>query len=316
MYLPASLRAGSAAWRTPAPVQVVWSLRHLRDLRHIDWSDAGFDRRLIEALEEAFAGLHDRYFRMEIQGWEHVSRAPVLVVANHSGFGVAELLMLLVAWYRHHGGSHPAYVLAHRWLYKTPFLRVVVPKLGGVEATWAQGSRVLRAGHPLFVFPGGEEESTRPFSERYRVMLHGRRGFVRLALAHDVPIVPCVTIGSHATMILPPGMHALAVVTGARRYLGLRAVPLPLQMLVWALAGIAFDEHVISGTSLLLLLLATPPLYPSKITTRFGRMIAPAELSARAAPGESPVDAGYRHVERVMQGMMDDLAEGRRSLFE
>src|SRR5262249_19251711 len=112
------------------------------------------------------------------------------------------------------------------------------------------------------------------------------------------------------------GMHVLAAVTGARRFLGLRAVPLPLQMLVWILGAIAFDENVISGTLLLLLLLATPPLYPSKITTRFGPPIAPDELRGFARAGESPLDAGYRHVEEVMQRMMDALATERRSLFK
>ena len=102
MHLPESLHIGSHG-RRPAAVEVVWSLRHLRALREIDWSDRSFDRRLVEILEDAFAGLHDRYFRMEVRGWEHVPRAPVVVVANHSGFGVAELLMLLVAWYRRHG---------------------------------------------------------------------------------------------------------------------------------------------------------------------------------------------------------------------
>ena len=116
-------------------------------------------------------------------------------------------------------------------------------------------------------------------------------------------------------MILPPGMHFLAAVTGARKYLGLEAIPLPLQALVWLLAGLAFGESWISGWLFLLLLLATPPLYPSKITTVYGRPITPNELLAQAAPGDDPIDAGYRHVERVMQGMMDDLAAERRWLF-
>jgi 1-acyl-sn-glycerol-3-phosphate acyltransferase len=297
------------------PLDIVWSLRHLRALREIDWSDASRDPRMIAILDRAFAGVYDRYFRVETRGWEHIPDGPALLVGNHSGFGVAEILMLLVAWARHRGRDRPVYALAHRWLYRTPFLRVVVPKIGGVPAGWSAACEVLGRGEPLAVFPGGELESTRPFSERYKVSLHGRLGFVRLALANDVPIVPFVTIGSHATMPMPPGMHALATMTGARRYLGLAAVPLPVQLLVWILGLIALDGHIISSPTFLLLLLATPPLYPSKITTMFGPPIMPADLRACASSEKDVDSAAYRHVEHVMQCMMDDLAAERRSVF-
>ncbi len=293
----------------------VWPLRHLRDLRRIDWSDPSHDWDLIDTLERAFAGLYDHYFRMEVRDWGNVSRGRVIVVGNHSGFGVAELLMLLVAWHRRFGRERPAYVLAHPWLYKTPFLRVVVPKLGGVPATWESGRRVLDHDGVLFIFPGAEDESTRPFSERYRVNLHGHRGFVRLALATETPVVPCVTIGSHATMLLPPGMHALAAVTGARRFLGLNAVPMPLQLWIWIASAIAFDHGTISGPLATLLFLATPPLYPSKITTVFDEPIPPAAFRGVTPPGEDAPTAGCRYVERLMQDTMDRLAAERHGVF-
>jgi 1-acyl-sn-glycerol-3-phosphate acyltransferase len=297
-------------------VDVAWSLRHLAGLRGVDWGARSLDDRLIGTISRAFAGIHDRYFHMDVRGWEHVPASPAVLVGNHSGFGVAELLMLLVAWERRFGDTRPRYALAHRWMFRTPFLRIIVPKIGGVPASWESAHRVLAAGHPLAVFPGGELESTRSFADRYKVQLHGRRGFVRLALEHEVPIVPFVTVGSHATMILPPGMHVLARVTGARRALGLEAVPLPLQVLVWLLASLALAEGTISGWLFLLLLLATPPLYPSKMTTVFGRPIAPAELRALPGADASSVEAvAYAHVETLMQAMMDALAAERRWVF-
>ncbi|HZP42130.1 MAG TPA: lysophospholipid acyltransferase family protein [Candidatus Binatia bacterium] len=298
-----------------AAKDVVWSFRHLGSLHQVDWTAASRDTRLIAILDRAFAGLYDHYFRMEARGWENIPPGPVLLVGNHSGFGVAELLMLLVAWWRHFGPTRPAYALAHRWLYKTPFLRVIVPKIGGVPTSWRSACEVLDRGDVLAVFPGGEEESTRPFADRYKVQLHGHKGFVRLALENEVPIVPMITIGSHATMILPPGMHVLATVTGARRFLGLQAVPLPLQLLVWILAAIALDDQIIGPMLFFLIMAATPPLYPSKITTVFERPISPAELRRAAAPGEDPLDAGYRLVERLMQERMDALASERRGVF-
>ncbi len=311
-----AVRGGAGTLRRrPAALEVVWALRHLGALRKVDWSAACRDPELIAILDRAFAGFYDRYFRMEVRGWGNIPRRPAILVGNHSGFGVAELLMLVVGWFRRFGPDRAVHALAHRWLYETPFLRVCVPKIGGVPATWRDACSVLRAGDPLAVFPGGELESTRPFADRYKVQLHGRKGFVRLALANDVPVVPFVTIGSHATMPMPPGMHALATVTGARRYLGLEAVPLPVQLVAWVLGAIALDEHVISPATFALLLLATPPLYPSKMTTVFDRPIRPDELRAHQASGEAPSEAGFRHVERVMQRLMDGLAAERRTLF-
>jgi 1-acyl-sn-glycerol-3-phosphate acyltransferase len=310
--LLAPFRRRSDGRKRTTAVDVVWSLRHLRGLSRVDWTDASDrDPECIRILDRAFAGLYDRYFRVDVRGLDDLSPSPALLVGNHSGFGVAELLMLLVAWFRRFGDTRPVYALAHRWLYKTPFLRVVIPKIGGVPASWQHACEVLERGDTLAIFPGGELESTRPFSERYKVNLHGHRGFVRLALANDVPVVPFVTIGSHATMPMPPGMHALATVTGARRYLGLEAVPLPVQLLVWILGAIALDGGVISSSTYLLLLLATPPLYPSKMTTLFGPPIPAARLRALARKD----GAAYRHVEAVMQRMMDELAAERRSLF-
>jgi diacylglycerol/phytol O-acyltransferase len=296
-------------------IDVLRGLRHLRSFCDIRWSDATRDPRLIAAIERAFGGFHDRYFRVEVCGWDRIPGGPVLLVGNHSGFGVAELVMLLISWFRHFDNDRPVYALAHRWLYQTPFLRVAVPKIGGVPATWENACRVLGDGDVLAVFPGGELESTRPFAERYKVNLHGRHGFVRIALANDVSIVPMVTIGSHATMPMPPGMRALATITGARRYLGLHAVPLPLQLLVWALGLLAFEEQVIPAYLLLAVLLAAPPLYPSKMTTMFGTPIRPDDLRALGKPGADVTEAAFRHVERVMQGMMDRLAAERRGLF-
>src|SRR5215468_9499633 len=91
-------------------VDVVCSLRHLRGLSRVDWSDdSDRDSEFIRILDRAFAGLHDRYFRVEVRGWEHVPESPALLVGNYSGFGVAELLMLLVAWFRRYGETRPVY---------------------------------------------------------------------------------------------------------------------------------------------------------------------------------------------------------------
>jgi len=104
-------------------------------------------------------------------------------------------------------------------------------------------------------------------------------------------------------------------VTGARRYLGLDAVPLPLQLVAWIAGALALDSGAISSSTYLLLLLATPPLYPSKITTVFDEPIPPAAFRGVAPPGEDAPTAGCRYVERLMQDTMDRLAAERHGVF-
>ena len=71
-------------------------------------------------------------------------------------------------------------------------------------------SRRCEAGAALLVYPGGDDEVHRPSWERHKVDFAGRKGFVRLALEHDVPIVPVVAIGGQETALF------LAAARGSR----------------------------------------------------------------------------------------------------
>ena len=61
--------------------------------------------------------------------------------------------------------------------------------------------KALQAGAALLVYPGGDYEVHRPSWEGHRVDFGGRKGFIRLALEHDVPIVPVVSIGGQETAL-------------------------------------------------------------------------------------------------------------------
>ena len=53
----------------------------------------------------------------------------------------------------------------------------------------------------MLVYPGGDYEVHRPTWDGHRVDFDGRKGFIRLALEHDVPIVPVVSIGGQETAL-------------------------------------------------------------------------------------------------------------------
>ena len=56
-----------------------------------------------------------------------------------------------------------------------------------------QFSAILGSGRVMLVYPGSDWEASRPFAERGRIDFAGRKGFLRVALRHRVPIVPVVS---------------------------------------------------------------------------------------------------------------------------
>src|SRR5207247_10933453 len=74
-------------------------------------------------------------------------------------------------------------------------------KFGTVGASPENAEQALGSGAALLVYPGGDYEVHRPVWERHRVDFGGRKGFIRLALEHDVPIVPVVAIGGQETSL-------------------------------------------------------------------------------------------------------------------
>ena len=70
-----------------------------------------------------------------------------------------------------------------------------------MPASRENAERALDSGAAVLVYPGGDYEVHRPLWERNRVDFDGRKGFLRLALRNDVPIVPVVAIGGQETSL-------------------------------------------------------------------------------------------------------------------
>src|SRR3954463_5204571 len=140
------------------------------------------------------------YFRGEVRGLGNVpEEGPVLLVGNHSGGNLTpDTGVFTLAFSAYFGVERPFYQLAHNLVLSMPglsFLR----KYGTVAASHENARKALESGAALLVYPGGDYEVHRPFWERHRVDFAGRKGFIRLALEHGVPIVPVVAVGGQET---------------------------------------------------------------------------------------------------------------------
>ena len=233
------------------------------------------------------------WFRGEVRGLGNVpDEGPVLLVGNHSGGNLTpDTGVFTLAFSAYFGVERPFYQLAHNLVLSMPglgFLR----RFGTVAASPENAERALKAGAALLVYPGGDMEVHRPSWHSGRVDFAGRRGFVRLALEHDVPIVPVVSIGGQETAIFLSRGEGLARTLRLDRLFRLKVLPISIAP-PWGLNVGDFLGHI--------------PL-PAKIVVE---ALPPIHLREEFGP-EPDVDEVYEHVTRVMQDTLDALQAERR----
>ena len=247
------------------------------------------------------------WFRPTVTGWEEIPVGPFLCVANHSGYGVMEILTLLSLWVGRYGLARPVVGLAHDIGFWWPF-RIVVLRIGGVRASVAAGLAALRRGFPVLVFPGGDVDALRPFAARNRVVWGGRYGFLRAARDAQVPVLPLVISGSHAQYTLLPGGPITARLLGLRQ-VRLATWPLPLGGYVLLGALTAWLASLAPGwTVALAAVLAFWP-NPTRIDYRF----LPAESPPPADADAEVLAARAEALRKRMETALGALGRARRT---
>ena len=231
------------------------------------------------------------YFGAEVRGWEHVpKRGPFLVVGNHSGGAEpADLYFFLLRWIEERGPEAPLYALAYDLMFGNPVIGPLLRWSGCIPANPENARKALARGAGVVVFPGGDYEVFRPWTERNRIEFGGRTGFVKLALSTGVPVVPMTIHGAHqSTFVLTRGRR-LARVMGIDR-LNVNVFPL-----IW-------------NIPLGLMPAAVPSVQlPAKVTVQIGRPLRWARYGKKAARDETVVRQCYDEITRTMQETLDEL---------
>ena len=126
----------------------------------------------------------------------------MLLVGNHSGGTlISDTFVFAQAFYDHFGPLRRFHQLAHDLVFQLPGVRASLSRFGTVPASPENMGRALERDAALLVYPGGDHETYRPSWESAEIDFAGRTGFVRLAIEHDVPIVPVVAIGGQETAL-------------------------------------------------------------------------------------------------------------------
>lgn len=288
------LRSAQAAAAAAAAAEPPGGLRGLLARRTERWSLEG-DERFMDRQRLVWDFMLDRYFRMEVRGWDRLPDAPALLVGNHaSGVVPVEAYVIPYAWYRHFGHDRPLHGTSHEVTFALPLLGDFMRRTGALPASAESIGSALAAGHDVIVWPGGDRDALRPWTKRDTVVLAGRHGFVKQAIHSGVPIVPVPTVGGADTLFI------LTEGGGLARRLRLKAL-MRLNVLPIA-AGVPFGVAPA--------LVPQFPL-PAKIRTDF---LDPVEVDHDPARAQDDqyVHRKYLEVQRALQAGVRALAARRR----
>jgi 1-acyl-sn-glycerol-3-phosphate acyltransferase len=233
------------------------------------------------------------YFRADVRGLAHIpAEGPVLLVGNHSGGTlIADTFVFGQYFYDRFGAQRRFHQLAHDLVFKLPGLRALLERYGTVPASPANMAGALRRDAALLVYPGGDHETYRPSWESDQIDFAGRTGFIELALKHEIPIVPVVSVGGQETALFLGQGRRLARALQLDRRLRLKVMP--------AAIGPPFGLTFLD-------LPARFPL-PAKISIR---VLKPIDLRARLGSRPDP-EEGYKLVTSTMQRTLTRLSNER-----
>lgn len=249
--------------------------------------DPKFLRALLPLME-----VMNRYFDAEVRGFENLpKKGPMLLVGNHSG-GILtpDTTAFISTWYRKRGLDAPLIGLAFDAVFSVPGMRTIMRKIGQVPASRKNAARALDAGAAVLVYPGGDHEVFRPWTDRNRIDFGGRKGFIKLALSKRIPVVPVVGHGGHETTFVLTRGDWIA-----------KQLPLEdLRMEVWPILWqIPWGLSPAGLPSL--------PL-PAKITVQICKPIDWSRYRPKDANDPVVLERCYDQITGVMQKTLDRLA--------
>jgi 1-acyl-sn-glycerol-3-phosphate acyltransferase len=238
------------------------------------------------ALRASLVGVRQtlgRYFRLEVYGGENIPAGGCMVVGCHSGVAPYDAALALVAIEQKTGRL--ARSIGDRFWGRVRAVEQFLRRRGAIVGEPEETTALLRAGNVVLVMPGGAADMTRPYwRDPYRVLQHkgwapGRGGFVKVARAAGVPIVPVAIVGTEEAHVMLWNAEWLARVLGWP-FFPILAFPFPL---------------------------------PAKIYVRFGKPIRFHQRPA-AAGDQAVVDRITARVHRTLQELIDDTRRHRRGI--
>ena len=257
----------------------------------------GPDPKLMDGQSPIWNRLMDRYFRLELDGWENVPDEPSLLIGIHSGGPLTmDAWTVVLGWWRHFGESRALHGTAHDVLMQAPLLGEYFRRMGAITPTRENINAAFDKGDDVILWPGGEVDAYRTWKNRDKAVLGGRKGFIRLAIRSGVPILPIATVGGHDTLFVLSEGRGLAKVLKLKERMRSDVAPITFSVPFGITLHLTPFQHI--------------PL-PAKIRTRFLEPVY-LESDPKFADDEEYVQHVYDEIEGTIQDGMNELAKKRK----
>ncbi len=165
---------------------------------------------------------HARWFRYSVEGWDHVPTRSALFVGYH-GRPAYDMFMLLALVRRRTGKN--VWGISHRQAMALPVVGRLLSAFALYDGSDEDTARIVAQGDHVAVLPGGTAECFRSSKTLYELHWGRRRGYLRFALRHGLPIVPVAASGVDEFLHIVGDGHRNGV-----RLLGTDMVPLCLPL--------------------------------------------------------------------------------------
>jgi 1-acyl-sn-glycerol-3-phosphate acyltransferase len=153
--------------------------------------DDAIDTAFLERLAPFFRTLRS-YTRLQVAGLDHVPpTGPAILTANHTGWLGLDYALTALSVYD--GIGRLPRGMAHAAWFKAPATATFAKKVGLFEVTKDAMRDRLARGDLVMLFPEGEKGAFRPGADY--TLEPFARGFVRVAMATQVPVVPVCVLG-------------------------------------------------------------------------------------------------------------------------
>lgn len=196
------------------------------------------------------------WHRYEVDGIEHIlAPGAALIVGYHGRPSAHDLCMLQVLLLERHGMV--THAIMHEGVRDVPVLRHLIDGFDFLTGDGPEMVKAVREGRKIIVTPGGTREGFRPSKIQNRVDWGERNGFVKLAIKHNLPIIPVAGVGVDRTFWSPVDGNTLGKALGERWGLppnvptyvgvgpfGLWPFSLPFPVKIRSRVGVPITDHL------------------------------------------------------------------------
>ncbi len=269
------------------------------------WSLDDRNPQIIEKLMPFFSWMYKYYFRVQTDGWEHIPKTgKVLLIGSHNGgLAIPDTMMMTYDWFRKFGTDRIAYALMEPkiWQFLPCFGRLAT-QIGTIQAHPKMAKAALHRGATVLIYPGGAQDVFRPYSMRNKIYFCGNKGFIKLALMEEVPIVPLISHGAHSTLFVIANLYP--------QLKQLHQLGMPW---LWGIDPGVFPIYLGLPWGIAVGPLPNIPL-PIKLHTRVCPAIVFDRYGKEAARDREYVYQCYRKVYNLMQQELDRLVQEEEGL--